>query len=63
MMPICKNPGCNVTQATIEWKPPEAPNPQCVCGKPLYIYIQPYHHVHPCPVHPSYVVWGSGISW
>ena len=30
----------------------------CMCGKPLMLYIPPGEHVHPCPVHPEVVLHG-----
>lgn len=38
---------------------PKRPDPRCMCGKPLWIVIPPGEHIHPCPVHPSYAVYGG----
>lgn len=42
------------------WTPPlpERRNPRCMCGRPLLMVIRPGAHVHPCPVHPNYAVYG-----
>jgi len=41
---------------------PVFPNPACMCGKPLLLYIPPGQCAHPCPVHPEYTIWGS-YAW
>ena len=33
-------------------------DPKCKCGGPLWIVIRPGEHIHPCPVHPDYAVYG-----
>jgi hypothetical protein len=32
-----------------------------MCGKPMMIVIPAGGHIHPCPVHPDYVVYGPPI--
>ena len=39
------------------------PNPGCRCRAPLGIVILPGKHIHPCPVHPEYVIYGRGMIW
>ncbi len=35
--------------------------PQSICTCPLYIYIQPGHHIHVhCPVHGDMKIYGTG---
>ena len=43
--------------------PIRRPQPGCMCGKPLMIVIQPGEHIHPCPIHPEYTVYGRQIYW
>lgn len=44
------------------WEPdPSYDNPNCICNKPLLIYIPAEQHIH-CPVHPKYRIYGSGIT-
>ncbi len=44
------------------WEPdPSYDNPNCICNKPMMIYIPAGQHIH-CPVHPKYVVYGSPIT-
>jgi hypothetical protein len=38
-------------------------NPDCMCGKPIWIALQPGQHIHPCPVHPGYTIWGPSVWW
>lgn len=44
---------------------PECPRPRenrnCVCGKPLLLYVPPGEVAHPCPVHPEYAIRGQEI--
>jgi hypothetical protein len=42
---------------------PTLPNPNCMCGKPLLIVIPPGEHIHPCPVHPDYAVYGGSATY
>lgn len=46
-------PGCR------EHHEPPGRDPRCECGKPLHISLRPGEHIHPCPVHPDYVVRGG----
>ncbi len=41
----------------------DLPNPNCKCGKPMRIVIQPGQHIHPCPVHPDKAVYGLNIIY
>ena len=40
---------------------PTRKDPNCKCGEPLWICLKPGQHIHPCPVHPDYVIYGSGV--
>ncbi len=42
------------------WEP-EPYNPNCICNKPLLLYIPPGQHIH-CPVHPDVILRGSDIT-
>jgi len=37
-------------------------DPNCKCGDPLWICLKPGQHIHPCPVHPDYVIYGSDLT-
>ncbi len=50
----CRRPECPAGRHR-----PAPPPPGCVCGKPIWIVIPPGGHIHPCPVHPEYAVYGS----
>lgn len=39
-----------------------APDPRCVCGKPLLLYVPPGEVAHPCSVHPEYAIFGSEVT-
>lgn len=46
----------------------EFPNPfkgpHCICRDPLYIVIQPGHHIHiHCPVHGDVKIYGPRMHW
>lgn len=43
-------------------KQPVLPDPNCICNKPLYLYIPPGQHTH-CPVHPEKAIYGSGTTF
>ena len=53
---------CPIPDCPAERKLPRPPPPGCMCGKPLWIVIEPGGHIHPCPVHPDYVVYGPNYS-
>ena len=36
-------------------------DPNCICNKPMMIYIPPGQHIH-CPSHPKYIIRGSGVT-
>lgn len=55
--PGCGHHGCPVKP----WRPPER-DPRCVCGKPMMLCVRPGEHVHPCPVHPEYVIVGQVVT-
>ena len=40
---------------------PYKPIPGCMCNGTLGLVIQPGAHIHPCPVHPNKVIYGSGV--
>ncbi len=42
---------------------PTRKDPNCICGEPLWICLKPGQHIHPCPVHPDYVIYGSDASF
>lgn len=36
----------------------------CICGKPLNIWVPPGHHIHlQCPVHGDVKVSGQPVTW
>jgi hypothetical protein len=44
------------------WEPdPSYDNPNCICNKPMMIYIPAGQHIH-CPVHPGYTIHGQNIT-
>jgi hypothetical protein len=44
------------------WEPdPSYDNPNCICNKPMMIYIPAGQHIH-CPVHPDFKMYGSSIT-
>ena len=57
----CNTPGCGVSGTAWPW--PMKINPDCMCGKPIWIALQPGQHIHPCPVHPGYTIWGPSVWW
>ncbi len=52
-VPIDSTTACPVRDC-----PVKTPDPNCMCGKPFWMYIPPGQHVHPCLVHPEYVLHG-----
>lgn len=52
----CPVPNCPENEKGLE---PHDPN--CMCGKPMMIYIPPGQHIHPCPVHPDRIMRGPDI--
>ena len=54
----CPVPNC---PAEKRW-PKAVPDPNCRCGTPIWIVIPAGGHIHPCPVHPDYVVYGDAIT-
>ena len=59
----CTWAACPQCPDSTPWfSPPPQPDPNCMCGKPLMIVIPAGQHIHPCPVHPSFIVYGSGIT-
>lgn len=57
---MCKDPNCPHTPQPFKVVPPTN-DPQCICSKPLLLYIPPGEHVH-CPVHPAHVIHGSNVT-
>lgn len=55
----CPVPDCPENDP--KWPKPEPFNPNCICNKPMLLYIPPGQHIH-CPVHPQHVIHGSHIS-
>lgn len=51
------------------WKPgnnpqfPRLPYPNCVCGKPLLLYVPPGEVAYPCHVHPERGITGGGLIY
>lgn len=41
------------------WRP-QRPHPDCVCGKPLLLYVPPGETAYPCHVHPERGITGGG---
>ncbi len=63
VMPYKKVPSsCPYCPDETVWEPdPSYDNPNCICNKPLLIYIPAGQHIH-CPVHPDYRIHGSNIT-
>ncbi len=55
----CPKPNCPIPIKS----EPTIPDLNCQCGKALMIYIPPGDHLHPCPIHPDYIVRGPDITW
>lgn len=61
-MPMRKVPShCPHCPDETVWEPdPSYDNPNCICNKPMMIYIPAGQHIH-CPVHPDYRIFGQDI--
>lgn len=44
-----------------EW-PIVEPDPRCKCKGPFWIVVPPGKHIHPCPIHPNFALYGSRIT-
>lgn len=40
---------------------PRLPHPDCVCGKPLLLYVPPGETAYPCHVHPERGIRGQEV--
>lgn len=63
-MPFRKVPShCPQCPDESVWEPdPSYDNPNCICNKPMMIYIPAGQHIH-CPVHPDFRMYGSNITF
>jgi hypothetical protein len=53
----CSKPGCPIPKRP-------RPNANCICNKPLMIYIPPGSHIHiNCPVHGDKVIFGPDYTY
>ena len=58
---IKKQNGCPHCPPTEEWPEPGRYDPNCICNKPMMLYIPPGQHIH-CPSHPDVIIRGSDIT-
>ena len=56
-----KNKECGTPECPCKKKDHKDPN--CICGKPLLLYIPPGELAYPCPVHPERAIKGADITW
>jgi hypothetical protein len=59
MIKTKKPSSCPQCPDEVTWEPdPSYDSPNCICGKPLLLYIPAGQHIH-CPVHPDYRIFSS----